>query len=185
MFVSVGSATNDAESMNRLDAAGVQRWEQEKPAGAAWGSDTERADVLVFDAQGRNGRIFATGIRNCVTVAINPATGDPWCATNERDGMGDNLPPDYVTRGTRSGSFLRLATLVPSTWEPTEDPRHVEQERLRPQESKITVPDVLIQPHSGATADDVLVLGTSSRPISKATHPWRCMVLEPGDPHRL
>jgi glucose/arabinose dehydrogenase len=142
MFVSVGSATNDAEGMGHLDAAAVKRWEQDKPAGAAWGSDTERADVLVFDAQGKNGRIFATGIRNCVTVAINPVTGDPWCATNERDGMGDNLPPDYVTR-VHEGSFYGWPWYYMGAHE---DPRHVGE---RPDlKSKITVPDVLIQPHT-------------------------------------
>jgi glucose/arabinose dehydrogenase len=142
MFISVGSASNDAENMGRLDAADVKRWEQDKPHGATWGSDAERADVLVFDPAGKNGRIFATGIRNCVTVAINPTTGEPWCATNERDGMGDNLPPDYVTR-VREGGFYGWPWYYMGAHE---DPRHRGE---RPDlKDKVTVPDVLIQPHS-------------------------------------
>jgi glucose/arabinose dehydrogenase len=142
MFVSVGSATNDAEGMGRLDAASVRRWEEDKAVGSAWGNDTERANVLVFDPQGKNGKIFATGIRNCVGLAINPTTGDPWCATNERDGMGDNLPPDYVTRVRASGFYGWPWYYIGAH----EDPRHAGE---RPDlKQKVTVPDVLIQPHS-------------------------------------
>jgi glucose/arabinose dehydrogenase len=60
--------------------------------------------VLAFDPDGRNRKIFATGIRNCVGLAIQPQSGIPWCSTNERDGLGDNLVPDYVTR-VREGAF--------------------------------------------------------------------------------
>jgi glucose/arabinose dehydrogenase len=142
MFVSVGSASNDAEDMGRLDPAGVRKWEQDKSPGAAWGSETERADVLVFDPQGKGRRIFATGIRNCVGLAINPTTGDLWCSTNERDGFGDDLPPDYVTR-VREGGFYGWPWYYSGAHE---DPRHRGQ---RPDlKDKVTVPDVLIQPHS-------------------------------------
>ena len=104
MFVSVGSASNVGEGMGQRDAAAAAKWEQDKPLGAAWGNETERADVLAFDPEGKDRRIFATGIRNCVGLAVNPTTGDLWCSTNERDGLGDNLPPDYVTR-VREGGF--------------------------------------------------------------------------------
>jgi glucose/arabinose dehydrogenase len=144
MFVSVGSASNDAENMGRLDPAGLRKWEQDKPAGAAWGSESERADVLVFDPQGKSRRIFATGIRNCVGLAINPTTGDLWCSTNERDGLGDNLPPDYITR-VREGGFYGWPWYYMGAHE---DPRHL---GARPDlKDKVTVPDVLIQPHSAS-----------------------------------
>jgi glucose/arabinose dehydrogenase len=144
MFVSVGSASNDAENMVKLDPAGVRKWEQDRPAGAAWGIESERADVLVFDPQGKGRRIFATGIRNCVGLAINPTTGDLWCSTNERDGLGDNLPPDYITR-VREGGFYGWPWYYMGAHE---DPRHVGE---RPDlKDKITVPDVLIQPHSAS-----------------------------------
>ncbi|HEY2228652.1 MAG TPA: PQQ-dependent sugar dehydrogenase [Xanthobacteraceae bacterium] len=144
MFVSVGSASNDAEGRGRLDPAALRKWVQNKPAGAAWGSDTERADVLVFDPQGKGRRIFATGIRNCVGLAVNPTTGDLWCSSNERDGFGDNLPPDYITR-VREGGFYGWPWYYMGAHE---DPRHAGE---RPDlKDKVTVPDVLIQPHSAS-----------------------------------
>jgi glucose/arabinose dehydrogenase len=144
MFVSVGSASNDAESMGGLDPAAVQKWEQDKPAGAAWRSEAERADVLVFDPQGKGRRIFATGIRNCVGLAIHPSTGDLWCSTNERDGLGDNLPPDYITR-VREGGFYGWPWYYVGAHQ---DPQHLGE---RPDlKDKVTVPDVLIQAHSAS-----------------------------------
>jgi glucose/arabinose dehydrogenase len=144
MFVSVGSMSNDAENMVKLDPAGVRKWERDKPSGAAWGNESERADVLVFDPQGKGRRVFATGIRNCVGLAINPTTGDLWCSTNERDGLGDDLPPDYITR-VREGGFYGWPWYYIGAHE---DPRHRGE---RPDlKDKITVPDVLIQPHSAS-----------------------------------
>jgi glucose/arabinose dehydrogenase len=144
MFVSVGSASNDAENMVKLDPVALRKWEQDKPVGAAWGSESERADVLVFDPQGKGRRIFATGIRNCVGLAINPTTGDLWCSTNERDGLGDNLPPDYITR-VREGGFYGWPWYYMGAHE---NPRHLGE---RPDlKDKVTVPDVLVQPHSAS-----------------------------------
>ena len=48
--------------------------------------------------------MFAYGIRNCVGLAINPKTGELWCSVNERDGLGDNLVPDYITH-VQDGGF--------------------------------------------------------------------------------
>jgi hypothetical protein len=144
MFVSVGSASNVGEGMDHRDPGAAQRWEQDKPPGAAWGNESERADVLVFDPQGKGRRIFATGIRNCVGLAVNPTTGDLWCSTNERDGLGDNLPPDYITR-VREGGFYGWPWYYMGAHE---DPRH---RGARPDlKDKITVPDVMIQPHSAS-----------------------------------
>jgi glucose/arabinose dehydrogenase len=142
MFVSVGSASNVADGMPKLDAAGLQKWVAENPLGAAWGPETERADVLVFDPQGKNRRIFATGIRNCVGMDVNPANGDLYCAVNERDLLGDDLPPDYITR-VREGAFYGWPWYYIGGHE---DPRHKGE---RPDlADKVTVPDVLLQPHS-------------------------------------
>ncbi len=144
MFVSVGSASNDAEGMGRLDPSAMRKWKQDKPAGAAWGDETDRADVLVFDPQGNGRRVFATGIRNCVGLAINPSAGDLWCSTNERDGLGDNLPPDYLTR-VREGGFYGWPWYYMGAHQ---DPRHRGE---RPDlKDKVTVPDVLVQPHSAS-----------------------------------
>src|ERR1700722_2990389 len=84
MYVSVGSGSNDAEGMPKTPPEG---WEAGHPLGAAWGGEAGRADVLVFDPEGKGRRIFATGIRNCVGLAIEPPTGDVWCSPNERDGL--------------------------------------------------------------------------------------------------
>lgn len=139
MLVSVGSASNDAEGMPKTPPEG---WIATHPPGAAWGSEAGRADVLEFDPDGHTGRFFATGIRNCVSLAIAPQTGDPWCATNERDGLGDNLPPDYLTR-VRAGAFYGWPWYYIGDHE---DPRHKGE---RPDlAGKVMVPDVLLQPHS-------------------------------------
>jgi glucose/arabinose dehydrogenase len=143
MLVSVGSASNDGEGM-ASPPGGLQSWSGEHPLGAGWGSETDRADVLMFDPDGKRLGIFATGIRNCVGLAVHPATADVYCSTNERDGMGDNLVPDYVTR-VREGAFYGWPWFFIGS---NEDPRHAGR---RPDlKGKVTVPDVLIQPHSAS-----------------------------------
>jgi glucose/arabinose dehydrogenase len=143
MYVSVGSASNDAEGMAKPTAAQLASLAQ-RPLGASWGSESDRADVLAFDPGGKNRTVFATGIRNCVGLAIHPATGDLWCSTNERDGFGDDLVPDYVTR-VREGAFYGWPWYYLGD---NEDPHHRGE---RPDlKDKVTVPDVLIQAHSAS-----------------------------------
>lgn len=72
MYVSVGSGSNVGEGMEMLTGAALQDWQSAHPLGAAWGPETDRADVLTFDPQGKKIGIFATGIRNCVGMAIDP-----------------------------------------------------------------------------------------------------------------
>jgi glucose/arabinose dehydrogenase len=146
MFVSVGSASNDAQGMAAKSPGAIKAWEAEKGLGAAWGSEENRADVIVFTPEGKDGRIFATGIRNCVGLAVEPWSGDVHCATNERDGLGDNLPPDYVTR-VREGQFFGWPWRYMGGHG---DPRW---KGARPDlAAKVTDPDVLIQPHSAPLA---------------------------------
>ena len=143
MFVSVGSASNAGERIGKLDAAALAAWTSQHPRGAAWGSETERADVLVFDPDGGNRRIYATGIRNCVGLAVSES-GEVWCSTNERDSIGDDVPPDYITR-VREGAFYGWPWYYIGA---NEDPRHKgERSDLK---DKITVPDVLLQAHSAS-----------------------------------
>src|ERR1700738_3489437 len=143
MLVSVGSASNDAEGMGSAPG-GLQAWIDGQPLGASWGSERHRADVLVFDPEGKNPGIFATGIRNCVGLAVHPHTGDAYCSTNERDGLGDNLVPDYVTR-VREGAFYGWPWFYIGNHE---DPHHAGE---RPDlQGKVTEPDVLIQAHSAS-----------------------------------
>ncbi|MEH2569728.1 PQQ-dependent sugar dehydrogenase [Bradyrhizobium sp. AZCC 2289] len=143
MLVSVGSEGNDGEGMGR-PRGGLQSWSRAHALGAAWGAETNRAAVLAFDPDGKNQKIFATGIRNCVGLAIQPQTGTPWCSTNERDGFGDNLVPDYVTR-VRENAFYGWPWFYIGG---NEDPRHAGE---RPDlKDKVTVPDVLLQAHSAS-----------------------------------
>ncbi len=144
MYVSVGSASNDAEGMRRLSAAELRDWQANHPLGATWDYESRRADVLAFDAQGKNERIFATGIRNCVGMAVDPPSGTLWCSTNERDGRGDDLPPDYITR-VRAGAFYGWPWYYIGA---NEDPEHRSE---RPDlKDNVTIPDVLIQAHSAS-----------------------------------
>ena len=128
MFVSVGSHSNDADGLSRLPDS----------------SEEHRADVLEFNPDGSGFRIFASGLRNCVGMAINPTTGDLWCSTNERDGLGDNLPPDYITH-VQDGGFYGWPWYYLGDHE---DPRHKGE---RPDlAGKVIVPDVLLQAHSAS-----------------------------------
>ena len=144
MFVSVGSASNVGEGLRKLDEAALRDWEQQRVPGAAWGFETDRAGVLVFDPQGRGEKVYAAGIRNCSGLAVNPSSGDLWCSTNERDGLGDDLAPDYLTR-VREGGFYGWPWYYAGA---NEDPRH---KGARPDlKDKVIVPDVLLQPHSAS-----------------------------------
>jgi glucose/arabinose dehydrogenase/cytochrome c2 len=123
MFVSIGSGSNVAEGDS---------------------DERDRADVLVFDPEGRDGRVYASGIRNCVGLAMHATTGDLWCSTNERDGLGDDLVPDYITR-VRRGGFYGWPWFYLGDHE---DPRHAGE---RPDlAGTIVVPDVLLQAHSAS-----------------------------------
>jgi len=143
MLVSVGSASNDAEGKN-APPGGLQSWSSQHPLGASWGREIDRAGVLAFDPDGNNAQVFATGIRNCVGLAVHPLSGELYCSTNERDGLGDNLVPDFVTR-VREGAFYGWPWFYIGD---NEDPRHPGE---RPDlKGKITVPDVLLQAHSAS-----------------------------------
>ena len=134
MFVSVGWASNAGEGIGKRDAAAITRWEAEHGLGSAWGNETDRAAVLVFDPEGRNRRVFASGLRNCVGLAVHPLTGDLWCSNNERDDLGDDLVPDFVTR-VRDRAFYGWPWYYLGA---NEDPRHRGE---RPDlKDKITVP---------------------------------------------
>jgi glucose/arabinose dehydrogenase/cytochrome c2 len=142
MLVSVGSESNVAQKMATRTLAEAKAFEAAHALGAAWDNEESRADVLAFDPDGKNGGIYATGIRNCVGLAIQPGTGAPWCTTNERDGLGDDLVPDYVTHVQR-GAFYGW----PWYWlGSNEEPRHKGE---RPDlAGHVTAPDLLLQSHS-------------------------------------
>ena len=142
MYVAVGSRSNVGQDMGASSPDDIAALERTAGTGAAWGREADRAAVLVADPDGRNLRHFANGIRNCSGLAIQPADGSLWCATNERDGLGDNLPPDYATR-VGEGQFFGWPWFYIGD---NPDPRHAgRRDDLR---GRVAVPDVLIQPHS-------------------------------------
>lgn len=123
LFVAVGSASN----IDDPDTSPAEKF---------------RADILAFDPDGRHQRIYASGIRNPSGIALDPITGQLWCVANERDGLGDNLVPDYLT-AVREGGFYGWPWWYLGAHQ---DPRHAgKHPELR---SKVIVPDVLLQPHS-------------------------------------
>jgi glucose/arabinose dehydrogenase len=101
-----------------------------------------RAAIMQYDANGKDGHTFAFGLRNPVGLAWNPATHELWTAVNERDGLGDDLVPDYIT-AVRAGAFYGWPYAYLGAHE---DPRrHGERPDLI---AKAIVPSLLIQSHS-------------------------------------
>ena len=145
MFISVGSGSNVAETMSKKDPAAIRSWETDHGLGAAWDAETNRADIMVTDPEGHLPlHTFATGIRNGVGIAVNQDTGELWTSTNERDGLGDDLVPDYITR-VKEGGFYGWPWYYMGNHE---DPRHPgERTDLATQ---AIVPDVLLQSHSAS-----------------------------------
>ena len=142
MLVSIGSGSNVAEEVTKKTPDEALAWQKDHALGVMWGQEEDRAAVLSFDPEGEDRKVFAAGIRNCVGLAVQPKTHDVWCATNERDLLGDDTPPDYVTRVHEGGFYGWPWYYIGSH----EDPRLKGQ---RPDlADKITTPDVLIQPHS-------------------------------------
>jgi glucose/arabinose dehydrogenase len=84
LFVGVGSSSNIAENGMDLEAG--------------------RACIYELDVASSRSRIFAAGLRNAVGMAWEPTTGVLWTVVNERDGLGDETPPDYLT-SVRDGGF--------------------------------------------------------------------------------
>jgi glucose/arabinose dehydrogenase len=68
------------------------------------GEDARRAAVTICDPDGKNARVYAAGLRNPVGLALEPVTGEVWTSVNERDELGDDLPPDYFT-SLKDGGF--------------------------------------------------------------------------------
>ncbi len=122
LYVSVGSkSNNDDDSVEK-----------------------DRARIFACDPDGRHPRVYATGIRNPVGLAIHPETAQVWTAVNERDELGDDLVPDYVTHVKEGGFYGWPWYYIGGN----PDPKHEgKQPELRQQ---TIVPDVLLQAHSAA-----------------------------------
>jgi glucose/arabinose dehydrogenase/mono/diheme cytochrome c family protein len=102
------------------------------------------ADILQFNPDGSGMRVYASGIRNAVGLAIQPKTGDLWCSTNERDGLGDNVVPDYITHVQDGGFYGWPWWYMGGHQDPRHKGKHPELK------DKIITPDVLLQPHNAS-----------------------------------
>jgi glucose/arabinose dehydrogenase len=122
MFVSVGSASN-------IDDPDTHP------------TEFHRANVLEFSPEGKFVKVYASGIRNCVGEAINPTTGQLWCSANERDRLGNNLVPDYITSVKEDGFYGWPWFYMGGHQDPRLAGKHPELK------DKVITPDVLLQPH--------------------------------------
>jgi glucose/arabinose dehydrogenase len=149
MFVSVGSESNIGEVVTSEPDGGIEQFAASNPFGLKWGHEENRATVLVFDPETPDQKIedenvYATGLRNCSGMTIQPATDALWCVVNERDELGDNLVPDYATN-VAEGKFYGWPWFYIGD---NEDPREPLAGQRPDLAGQVTVPDVLIQAHS-------------------------------------
>ena len=108
------------------------------------GSHSNDDDADTHPEEFHRANVLAYGIRNCVGETINPITGELWCSTNERDMLGDNLVPDYITH-VQEGGFYGWPWYYMSTNGGVQDPRQVGK---HPElAGKVITPDVLVNPH--------------------------------------
>ncbi|RYG86850.1 MAG: sorbosone dehydrogenase family protein [Alphaproteobacteria bacterium] len=142
LLMSIGSASNVAGAMPKMAEGEVAAYEEAHGVGAAWGDEEDRAVVRVFDPDGGNLKNYATGLRNCSGMTVQPVTNAVWCTGNERDHIGPNLVPDFLTT-VQEGGFYGWPWFYTGA---NEDPAHAGE---RPDlKDKVLVPDVLLQPHS-------------------------------------
>ena len=122
MFIAVGSHTN------------VTNTDTDK-------SEFHRADILVANPDGSDLRVYASGIRNGSGLTIDPKTGELWTSVNERDELGDDLPPDYITHVQKDGFYGWPWYYIGGHEDPRLAGKHPELK------DKVIVPDVLVGPH--------------------------------------
>jgi glucose/arabinose dehydrogenase len=121
MYVTVGSATNATPE-----------------------SDGRRAAINEYSPDGRAHRVFASGLRNPVGLAYFPGTNTLWTAVNERDQLGDDLVPDYIT-SVRDGAFYGWPySYIGKHLDPTVTDQRPDLV------AKASMPDVLLPSHSAA-----------------------------------
>ena len=126
LFVAVGSASN----VDDPDTTPEEK---------------NRADILALSPDGSNIHVYAYGIRNAGGgLEINPKTGELWCSVNERDGLGDNLVPDYITHVQEGGFYGWPWWYMGDHQDPRHEGKHPELK------DKTIVPDVLLQAHNAS-----------------------------------
>lgn len=106
LYVSIGSASNlGVDGMPAQAPDEIRKLEASHGRGAAWGEEENRAVVRVFDPDGKNLRNYATGLRNCSGLAMQPGTDNLWCVVNERDHLGPELVPDFMAEIADGGFY--------------------------------------------------------------------------------
>ena len=111
---------------------------------------------------GKNLRVFAWGIRNAVGIAVHPQSGELWASVNERDLLGDNLVPDYITHVEPGGFYGWPWYYIGGHQDPRHAGKHPELA------AKVIVPDVLLQPHD-ASLEMISTTARSFPPSTAAT----------------
>lgn len=107
-------------------------------------AEFHRANILEYTTEGKFVKVYASGIRNPVGIAIQPKTGLLWCSVNERDALGDNLVPDYITHVEEGGFYGWPWYYIGGHQDPRHAGKHPELK------DKVIVPDVLLQPHNAS-----------------------------------
>jgi glucose/arabinose dehydrogenase len=125
MFIAVGSRTNVSD----VDTDQTEH---------------NRANVLVANPDGSDLHVYASGIRNPVGLTVAPRTGEVWVSVNERDELGDNLPPDYITHIQEGGFYGWPWYYTGGNADPRFPGKHPELK------DKVIVPDVLMEPHNAS-----------------------------------
>ena len=125
IYITVGSSSNVGEH-------GMEKEER-------------RANIIEINPDGSGEKIYASGLRNPVGVDWNPITGELWTAVNERDKIGNNLVPDYVTSVKEGGwygwPYSYYGDIKDPRW--SSDPHNELVE-------KAIVPDVPVGPHTAS-----------------------------------
>ncbi len=120
MYVSIGSRSNVSD-----DSA-----------------EANRARIFEFNPDGTGQKVFAWGVRNAVGIKVRPGTNDLWMSVNERDGLGDGLVPDYISRVQPDGFYGWPWYYIGNNQDPRHKGKHPELA------AKVAMPDMLVQSHS-------------------------------------
>jgi glucose/arabinose dehydrogenase len=122
MYVSIGSRSNVSDS----------------------DVEDNRARIFEFNPDGTGQKVYAWGVRNAVGIAFRPGTNELWMSTNERDEIGEDLPPDYIS-SVKPGGFYGWPWFYIGNHQ---DPRHKGKHPELADE--VIVPDVLVMAHSAS-----------------------------------
>jgi glucose/arabinose dehydrogenase len=122
MYVSIGSRSNVSDNAR----------------------EKNRARIFEFNPDGTGQRVYAWGVRNAVGIAFRPGTDELWMSTNERDEIGEDLPPDYISSVKPGGFYGWPWFYIGNHPDPRHKGKHPELA------DKVIVPDVLVMAHSAS-----------------------------------